>query len=105
MGHKGGSSMNVHVLAYKDYCGHICVRGVFTDANLDLAENYADRLDDFDDDPVLETIEVDDPEDIASLEKEIRELEECFADVCGEDGDASEVKDDGTMTNCHGASV
>jgi hypothetical protein len=71
--------MKVHVLAYKNYCGHVCVRAVFTDANLELAEDYAELF--CEDDAVMETIEVDDPEDIAALNEDIRELceehEEC----------------------------
>lgn len=81
--------MKVHVLAYKNCCGYV-VRAVFTDANLDLAEDYAEQLCSGveADDPVVETFEVDDPEEIAALKEEMTEYEKELAEfIAAEYGD------------------
>lgn len=94
--------MKVHVLAYKDYCSSICVRAVFTDANLELAEDYAGLLcGAVEHDAVVETIEVDDPEDIAALNEDIREWCEEHEE-CNDHDPIPEVASDRIRTAAHG---
>jgi hypothetical protein len=92
----------LHVLVnHAVWAADVNLLGVFTDANLERAATYVDMFGD-DGSLRIETVQIDDPRDIAALDEHIREFDDQvweFAELRNRDEPVLEVPRGGRQGN------